>query len=218
MSTQEADRELKDPDRAELIAEFGRRIGLEEFNLTAWLFLWFSDITALRKRVEDAAGEGFQSISINVFGPGRKPVFDEVLKSWLARPDQRNENTYPDMKPFERDQKLIPLMPVSRKRQEQICSHRVFGFTRTAQIEQWRELVTSDDCRTEFLGNLITFTSDGEGNEQFLDLEFYYIPARIPTETITVCTRPTLSSVLTEAPGGIAVADYEKRAFLASGH
>lgn len=81
MSTQEADRELKDPDRAELIAEFGRRIGLEEFNLTAWLFLWFSDITALRKRVEDAAGEGFQSISINVFGPGRKPVLDEVLKS-----------------------------------------------------------------------------------------------------------------------------------------
>ncbi|XHG08377.1 hypothetical protein AWENTII_011482 [Aspergillus wentii] len=227
MSTQEADRELKDPDRAELIAEFGRRIGLEEFNLTAWLFLWFSDITALRKRVEDAAGEGFQSISINVFGPGRKPVFDEVLKSWLARPDQRNENTYPDMKPFERDQKLIPLC-LERDKNKYVlteCSDLLEHFWThlklfwpAAQIEQWRELVTSDDCRTEFLGNLITFTSDGEGNEQFLDLEFYYIPARIPTETITVCTRPTLSSVLTEAPGGIAVADYEKRAFLASGH
>lgn len=55
MSSPEADRELKHPERAELIAELARRVDVGRFNTSAWLFLWFSDLTILHEIVNSAS-------------------------------------------------------------------------------------------------------------------------------------------------------------------
>lgn len=106
------------------------------------------------------------------------------------------------------------------------------------QVDTWKNFFGGQDYRTEFLRNSICLTSyvrdmwqnglctfkpvekrNGEGDEEYLTLEFYYLPPPIPMNSVRVSvgTRPLIPSNLTKSPGNLAVVNYEKGVFLVSG-
>lgn len=80
MSSPEADRELKDPEWAELIAELARRVDIGGFNTSAWLFLWFSDLTTLREIVNSASSPLFCGVASCTLGWDSKAM-DQFLQA-----------------------------------------------------------------------------------------------------------------------------------------
>lgn len=129
---------------------------------------------------------------------------------------------------------IVPFLFIKNKH----TWRRLSMFWPQEQVDTWKNLFGGQDYRTEFLRNSICLTSyvrdmwqnglcafkpvekrNGEGDEEYLTLEFYYLPPPIPVDgvRVSVGTRPLIPSNLTKSPGNLAAVDYEKGVFLVSG-
>ncbi|KAI9933938.1 hypothetical protein ASPWEDRAFT_168213 [Aspergillus wentii DTO 134E9] len=191
--------EFNESGREDLIRELGRALGLERFNLSAWLLLWFSDVQVLRDLVTTVTSDKTARDDLHGYlSPGSKN-FDEVIKAWLverkdiSRTGRASPATDFDSLCRKRDQKksvvtkgrdvlrAAGLFPSVLGERENTYANETFWkhlglFWSTEKIEAWQK-AAQEQANT--LENYITMAS---GVHRFWEMALFALKPIAKTE------------------------------------